>query len=127
LLLLPVSTLTFYAFLQVGDPVKVVKLANDLMNKHSIYVQPINYPTVPRGQEMLRVAPTPHHSQEMMNQLVNALLSVWLDNDLELKSKRDITCGTCNQPLKFEAFTSSRSAKSCDGMRCQDYRLKDYK
>jgi 5-aminolevulinate synthase len=112
--------------IKVGDPVKVVKLANDLMNKHSIYVQPINYPTVPRGQEMLRVAPTPHHSQEMMNHLVNAMLSVWLDNDLELKSVKSISCEFCQQPLKFEAFSTS-AKESCDGARCQNYLLKDYK
>jgi 5-aminolevulinate synthase len=112
--------------IKVGDPVKVVKLANDLMNKHSIYVQPINFPTVPRGQEMLRVAPTPHHTQEMMNHLVNAMLSVWLDNNLELKSTRNISCSFCNQPLKFEAF-SSKSTASCDGARCKNYLLKDYK
>ncbi|ELU17112.1 hypothetical protein CAPTEDRAFT_165396 [Capitella teleta] len=112
--------------IKVGDPVKVVKLANDLMNKHALYVQPINYPTVPRGQELLRVAPTPHHTQDMMNHLVNALLTVWMDNDLELKSSRCISCDFCKQPLKFEAF-STHSLETCDGMRCQDYLLKDYK
>ena len=101
----------------------VVKLANDLMNKHSLYVQPINYPTVARGQEMLRVAPTPHHTTDMMNHLVNAMLSVWLDNGLELKSTRSIACQFCKQPLKFEAF-ATRVQESCDGMRCQDYLLK---
>lgn len=110
---------------QVGDAAKVAKLANDLMNKHSLYVQPINYPTVARGEEMLRVAPTPHHTMDMMNHLVNALLSVWLDNDLELKSRRSISCQFCSQPLKFEAF-SNHPQDSCDGMRCRDYLLKNY-
>lgn len=112
--------------IKVGDPIKVVKLANDLMNKHSLYVQPINYPTVPRGEELLRVAPTPHHTQDMMNHLVNAMLATWLDNDLELKSTRSISCQFCKQPLKFEAF-STHTLETCDGMRCQDYLLKDYK
>ena len=66
--------------MQVGDPALVKTLAQDLLEKHKIYVQPINYPTVPRGQELLRVAPTPHHTKDMMNHFVNAALSVWIDN-----------------------------------------------
>ena len=66
--------------MQVGDPALVKTLAQDLLEKHRIYVQPINYPTVPRGQELLRVAPTPHHTRDMMNHFVNAALSVWIDN-----------------------------------------------
>ncbi len=50
------------------------------MEKHGIYVQAINYPTVPRGEELLRVAPTPHHTEAMMIRFVNAMLSVWFDN-----------------------------------------------
>lgn len=56
------------------------QLANDLMNKHGIYVQAINYPTVARGEELLRVAPTPHHTRDMMDDFVNAALAVWTDN-----------------------------------------------
>ena len=101
----------------------VKKVANDLMDKHSIYVQPINYPTVPRGQELLRIAPTPHHTIDMMNQLVNALLSVWYENGLELKSHCAIECEFCKQPLKFEAF-SARVRPKCNGMNCGEYLLK---
>ena len=43
----------------------VFKLSRDLLEIYGIYVQPINYPTVARGQEMLRIAPTPHHTKGM--------------------------------------------------------------
>jgi 5-aminolevulinate synthase len=109
--------------IHVGDPEMCVKLANDLMKDHGIYVQPINYPTVPRGQELLRVAPTPHHTHDMMNSFINAVLSVWLHNDLEFKKTCSMECEFCKQPLKFEAF-SARERPQCDGSHCADYLLK---
>lgn len=101
----------------------VVKLANDLMSKHGIYLQPINYPTVPRGQELLRLAPTPHHTPEMMNFFVNAVLDVWLSNGLELKSHCTVECEFCKQPIKFEAY-SARERPICDGRSCDNFLVK---
>ncbi len=67
----------------VGDAVRCKQVTDALMERHAIYVQPINYPTVPKGTERLRLTPTPLHDDETMERLVAALQDVW--GRLELK------------------------------------------
>ena len=69
--------------LLVGDPVKAKKISDILLAEYGVYVQPINYPTVPRGTERLRFTPGPAHSEAMMVDLTEALVEIWSRMDLE--------------------------------------------
>lgn len=71
--------------LMVGDPVRAKKIADILLAEYGVYVQPINYPTVPRGTERLRFTPGPSHTEAMMDELADALTEIWQRMDLELK------------------------------------------
>ena len=66
----------------IGDPVLCRAICDELLQRHRIYVQPINYPTVPRGTERLRLTPSPLHSEADIDDLVRALAIIWSNRDL---------------------------------------------
>ena len=67
----------------IGDSKLCKKAADELLEKHKVYLQPINYPTVPRGKERLRITPSPLHTDKMIDDLINALKFVWKKLKLE--------------------------------------------
>ena len=71
-----IPSMTHIVPLLVGDPVICKNIADILLTAHGHYVQPINYPTVPRGAERLRFTPGPHHTDEMIESLVSALVDI---------------------------------------------------
>ncbi|CAO2633724.1 5-aminolevulinate synthase, non-specific, mitochondrial [Lemmus lemmus] len=95
---------------RVADAAKNTEICDELMTRHNIYVQAINYPTVPHGEELLRIAPTPHHTPQMMTFFLEKLLVTWKRVGLELKPHSSAECNFCRRPLHFEVMSEREKA-----------------
>nr|XP_033484064.1 5-aminolevulinate synthase, nonspecific, mitochondrial-like isoform X2 [Epinephelus lanceolatus]XP_033484065.1 5-aminolevulinate synthase, nonspecific, mitochondrial-like isoform X2 [Epinephelus lanceolatus] len=87
---------------RVADAEKNNEICDIMMSRYNIYVQAINYPTVAKGEELLRIAPTPHHTPQMMFYFVDRLLKTWKEVGMELRPHSSAECDFCQQPLHFE-------------------------
>ncbi|KAM4563577.1 5-aminolevulinate synthase, non-specific, mitochondrial-like [Odontesthes bonariensis] len=95
---------------RVADAVKNNEICDNMMSRYNIYVQAINYPTVAKGEELLRVAPSPHHTPQMMYYFVDRLVKTWKEAGLELKPHSSAECNFCQQPLHFELMSEREKA-----------------
>ena len=71
----------------IGDAERCKQASDLLLEEHGIYIQPINYPTVAKGSERLRITPSPYHDDALIDQLAEALLQVWERLGLPLNRK----------------------------------------
>nr|CAH7742387.1 unnamed protein product [Callosobruchus chinensis] len=99
--------------IKIGNPLQCGALSDMLLKEKGHYIQAINYPTVARGEEKLRLAPTPHHSKELMDKLVEDLSEVWAELKLPLGGLQcGKECKFCHQPILFDFFESRENRRS---------------
>ncbi|XP_075218445.1 5-aminolevulinate synthase isoform X2 [Lycorma delicatula] len=100
--------------IRVGHPLQCTLITDRLLREHGHYVQAINYPTVPRGEEKLRLAPTPFHTRDMIDVFVKDLFQIWCSLKLPLSSVS--CCAQCKKSVNFGGYLSeNRSVLNVDG------------
>ncbi|XP_055642485.1 5-aminolevulinate synthase, erythroid-specific, mitochondrial isoform X1 [Toxorhynchites rutilus septentrionalis] len=105
---------------KIGNPAQCTELSDMMIKRFGHYIQAINYPTVARGEEKLRLAPTPHHTKEMMDVLVRDMKIVWKDLGMPLNgSPCTAECAFCRRPLLFDRFESRTKSTCAAEINCQ--------
>ncbi|XP_055313971.1 5-aminolevulinate synthase, erythroid-specific, mitochondrial [Sitodiplosis mosellana] len=100
--------------IKIGDPLKCTQVSDLMIQEHGHYVQAINYPTVARGQEKLRLAPTPYHTRAMMDVLVADMKKVWKKLELPMNGPQCTEeCAFCRKPILFEHFEQRTRSGGC--------------
>ncbi|KAK5923951.1 hypothetical protein CgunFtcFv8_000876 [Champsocephalus gunnari] len=90
---------------RVANAEKNTEICDIMMLRYNIYVQAINYPTVAKGEELLRIAPTPYHTPQMMFYFVDRLVKTWKEVGMELRLHSSAECDFCQQPLHLELMS----------------------
>lgn len=98
----------------IGESAKCTQVSNDLL-RSGHYIQSINYPTVPKGTERLRVSVTPFHTEQMIDSLIEILVSVWNRNNLDFFPPVDIMYGQCRR----HQILTGQSSKVAHSLWCQ--------
>ncbi|XP_053329566.1 5-aminolevulinate synthase, erythroid-specific, mitochondrial [Spea bombifrons] len=91
--------------IRVGNAALNTRICDVLLSEYDIYVQAINYPTVPRGEELLRLAPSPHHTPAMMSYFVESLVKAWKEVGMPLQLPSAAECNFCHRPLHFDLMS----------------------
>ncbi|KAF4522140.1 hypothetical protein B566_EDAN012602 [Ephemera danica] len=106
--------------IKIGDPLQCSQVSDMLLKEFGHYVQAINYPTVPFGEEKLRLAPTPHHTQPMMDQLITDMVDVWQKVGLPFSGKVcSSACTFCQKPLLFDQCEArTQTPNICNELNC---------
>jgi len=104
-------TTTHIVPLMVGDAQKCKAASDLLLSEHGIYIQPINFPTVPKGMERLRITPSPFHDDALIAQLTEALVDVWRHLDLPFTAPKMRSAPKLNHgPINTSAEQTSNAS-----------------
>jgi len=100
--------------IKIGDPLLCAQVSDLMLKNYGHYVQAINYPTVARGEEKLRMAPTPYHTFDMIDGMIDDMKKVWHQLGMKLTGpKCNKECEYCRKPLLFDQLEARTRFGKC--------------